>query len=211
MKSTPTSIFISPQKAEDLAAVAQNAALLAAQHAAVAKAEDRMKELPIPAKPPPAGAEGIDDHSKVKQHEGKEENFTYERRLIVAGDGAVGTKYGVEDRYIVWHPFPKKTRKVTIETLSASVKESPKPDHRPQVSCGQAILRIFHTAWWFVEPVFDPDSAVRKRWEQNEATWQDASILIMAAVLTVVFFLAIMVCGRTIGMGVRFMRLLTNF
>ena len=44
-------------------------------------------------------------------------------------------------------------------------------------------FRILQTAWWFVEPVFDPESGLRKRWERGDSpTLSDVGLFAAAAV-----------------------------
>jgi len=147
----------------------------------------------------------------INRHEVKEKNCAYERRLIIA-DGLVGTKYGLDDRLVVWHPSPAKVEEKTEKAdlnKTAMVKIDKKAAKcrskkvRFQVSFGQAMAHILQTAWWFVEPIFDPESALRNRWERNMINWQDISVFITAGIFGLCLGLMITVCGRIVGICLR--------
>ena len=42
------------------------------------------------------------------------------------------------------------------------------------------VFCMLRTAWWFVEPVFDYESAIRRRLGQQQLTWEDIRVLIAA-------------------------------
>lgn len=71
-------------------------------------------------------------------------------------------------------------------------------------------FRIIGTAWWFVEPVFHPQSEVRKRWEQRRLTWHDVGLVAAATFFAVAMFLtatAVAVAvARVVGMGLQLLR-----
>ncbi|KAG9241512.1 hypothetical protein BJ878DRAFT_482880 [Calycina marina] len=79
------------------------------------------------------------------------------------------------------------------------------------VSVGEAVSRITETAWWLVEPVFDPESNLRKRWEKDETTWKDVGTFVAAACFVACVTLMIVICGRTVGMCLRILRFAASF
>lgn len=64
------------------------------------------------------------------------------------------------------------------------------------------------TAWWFVEPVFDPKSAFRRRWERQELTWRDAVVIAGACLFGAGALQAAVICARLAGTAVQIVRLL---
>jgi len=103
------------------------------------------------------------------------------------------------------HPKPKgkeategKEKKVGAMTAKG---EGPRPVS-PQRVIGQVLMRIVQSVWWVVEPVFDPDSAIRRRWEQHRAIWQDVRVFLAAAVFTAGAFLITATCARILGWSV---------
>lgn len=63
------------------------------------------------------------------------------------------------------------------------------------------------TAWWFVEPVFDPKSAFRGRWERQELIWRDVVVIGGAGLFGAGALLAAVLCARMVGMAVQIVRL----
>jgi hypothetical protein len=92
----------------------------------------------------------------------------------------------------IYYPPPNITQRYargeTAEVVSPT-KEAPRPG-TPQPSIRQVLIRVVQTIWWFVEPAFEPDSAVRKRWEQGRLTWKDIGRF-LAAVLFIAMSLMI--------------------
>lgn len=224
--SIPISISMYPQKKGNKK-VARNAALMAMKPSPPPK--DRkpfmnQKGGPMISRPRPKvvleGPEGTGSPSGVANiYERKEEAVVYERKLIIM-DGSVGTKYGLEDKLVVWHPTPAKLEdkralapfiKITnVEADREAAKCNPKNEDS-QVSFGQAVCRVLQTAWWFVGPIFDTESALRKRWEEDMISWQDISIFITAGIFGMCLGLMAIVCGRIVGMCLRILRVVMGF
>lgn len=74
----------------------------------------------------------------------------------------------------------------------------------------QVLLVLLSTArhlilasWHFVEPVFDPTSALRARWGREELTWRDGVVVAGAGVFAGAALLAAVLCVRAVGVLVR--------
>jgi hypothetical protein len=78
--------------------------------------------------------------------------------------------------------------------------KGPKPVS-PQVSFGRVVLRVIQTIWWFVGPVFEPDSDVRRRWEHRRLTLQDIGLFLAATAFVAGMFMIIAMIARIIGMA----------
>ena len=167
------------------------------------------------------GRDDIGDPSRTREELEKDPGL-YEKRLSAAAR-AGGPKNGGEDSFVVWAPEPKAAymkagKHASLLTRitqgrqkggSSPFRRAPKP--APPRSTGQVIagiiFRIIETGWWFVEPVFDPCSDVRKRWKQHRLTWQDISLFIGAAIFGVGMFLMAVVFARVLGMGLQLLRM----
>lgn len=71
---------------------------------------------------------------------------------------------------------------------------------------GRILLRVMQTIWWFVGPVFEPDSDLRKRWERRRLTRQDKGLFLAAGVFMVGVVLFTAVCARIVGLSVQTLR-----
>jgi hypothetical protein len=82
----------------------------------------------------------------------------------------------------------------------------------PKIEMLQEIYKIVKelvsTIWWFVAPVFNPDSAFRRRWARQELTWQDIILIGGTGILGVGTFLAGALCARVVAMALLILRLL---
>jgi hypothetical protein len=83
--------------------------------------------------------------------------------------------------------------------------KAPKP-LTPETAIQQTMIRICQTAWWFVEPVFDPHSAIRQRWEQRRLTWKDISLVFAAATFTAGTLMVALVLARIAGLTFQAMK-----
>ncbi|KAK2626402.1 hypothetical protein QTJ16_004664 [Diplocarpon rosae] len=69
-----------------------------------------------------------------------------------------------------------------------------------QLSISQVLLGLLHGAWLFVEPVFNPDSAVRKRFERQCLTWTDVALFAAAAMFLAGGLLGVLLLVRLVGL-----------
>lgn len=65
---------------------------------------------------------------------------------------------------------------------------------------------MVRTARWFVEPVFNSESAIRQRLGQQQLTWEDIGVLIAAMLFGIGALLAGVVLTRILAMGVHVIR-----
>ena len=63
---------------------------------------------------------------------------------------------------------------------------------------------MVQTTWWFVEPVFNSESTIRERLDQQQLTWEDLRVLTAAMLFGVGALLAGVVLTRILGMGGHF-------
>lgn len=89
---------------------------------------------------------------------------------------------------MMYCPLPKRAPRdaegQTVEFVS-QIKKLPRPGHPPVPSTTQAMMRVVHTIWCFVEPAWEPDSAARKRWERRRPSWQDIGLFLAAALFAI--------------------------
>ena len=216
VKNIPISISTSPPMKENRK-IAQSAALIAARNSASVKDQMPLKDQKgVNNQPRPKtvreGPEGTGSRSGMRKgHEVQGEICTYERRLIIT-DGSVGTKYGLDDKLVVWHPTLAKVERNQVMASQKKGRDAEgdmkaakgsEDGEECQVSFQHALSCMLPTAWWLIEPIFNPESAWRKRWEGNMNTWKDISILIIAGIFGLCLGLMVVVCGRMVGMCLR--------
>jgi hypothetical protein len=136
------------------------------------------------------------------------------------------------DGFVVWHSHPpaammkKKGHddiREEMERKQASLKGAvavatrakarAQPDAKGQLPLGgmlRAAKQMVVTAWWFVEPVFDANSAFRRRWEQQQPTWHDALLICGACLFGVGALLAAVLCARVVGMALQIVRMVSG-
>ena len=72
-------------------------------------------------------------------------------------------------------------------------------------------FRMFQTAWWFVEPVFDPKSDVRARWERgHRLTLRDIVLFVAASVFMAAVLLIAILFFRVVITGLQIVRAFWN-
>lgn len=78
----------------------------------------------------------------------------------------------------------------------------------PQPSIRRMLIRVVQTIWWFVEPVFEPNSAFRKRWERDQyrLTLKDMGMCLAAALFTITIFMIIAGLVRIIGIAFQILK-----
>ncbi|PBP24114.1 hypothetical protein BUE80_DR005000 [Diplocarpon rosae] len=69
-----------------------------------------------------------------------------------------------------------------------------------QLSIDQVILGLLHGAWLFVEPAFNPDSAVRKRFEGQCLTYTDVGLFAAAAMFLAGGLLGVLLLVRLVSL-----------
>jgi len=84
----------------------------------------------------------------------------------------------------------------------SSGKGLPTPGRRPR-SIGQVVVGMAQSTWLMVEPVFDPESGIRRRFERRRLTWQDVGLLVAAAMFLTGTFLGTAVLVRLVGLGLQ--------
>ncbi|KAL2061655.1 hypothetical protein VTL71DRAFT_7032 [Oculimacula yallundae] len=228
MKNTPIfiSTSLSPEKDKQ---AARNAAQMAFQHLrhtlAVNKAERQNKDQLTPPKTRkqkeevkglvPGGKEGIGSPSRTDKQNGikREPPISTPNRK----------KPESEDRLVVHHPHPAAPKADNAGKSKAIIKgagmkavvlhqaggKSPvrippgKQARATQLSIDKALFGLLQNAWLFVEPVFNPDSEVRKRFDRQALTGQDVGLFIAAALFCFGGFIGLLVCARTLGVVVQ--------
>lgn len=129
---------------------------------------------------------------------------------------------GREDRLVIWHAAPVsgsrrgnnipgevEHKHVGIIASNAVVTQTQDPSSGGATLQQVALVLLSTTrhlilaAWCFVEPVFDPTSAFRARWESQQLTWRDGVVVVAAAVFGAAALLAAVLCGRVVGIVVR--------
>ncbi|KAK0118257.1 hypothetical protein ONS95_012558 [Cadophora gregata] len=224
MKSTPISISTSLSPEEDKQA-ARNAAQMAFQHLrhtlAVKKAEKRNGDQLIPPKlrkqkveirreanrVVPDGRGGIGSPLKTKQ-------------TIKVEPSPIRKKPGSEDKLMVRHPHPSSAPKaenagrmkgrdrkaVVLHQAGMSPVNRALRQAQAQLSVGQVVLGLLQNAWLFVEPVFNPDSGIRKRFDKQSLTWQDIGLFFAAALFCGGMFIVLVILARVVGIGLQALR-----
>ena len=91
----------------------------------------------------------------------------------------------------VFNPPPNITQRYargqTAEVVGFPIQKIPRPGlSQVHPSVKQAVTLVVQTTWWFVGPAFEPDSALRKRWEQGCLTGKDTGVLSAASLCMVV-------------------------
>ncbi|KAL5348375.1 hypothetical protein ACLOAV_006857 [Pseudogymnoascus australis] len=132
------------------------------------------------------------------------------------------------DKLVVWHAAPVPGLRRRSENAGELEKKkhvptSPPPTastHKPQkqdasqppggVTLQQVLIVLLSAArhlilasWRFVEPVYDPKSALRGRWGRDELTWRDGVVVACASLFAGMALLAAVLCGRVLGGVVR--------
>ncbi|KFY60751.1 hypothetical protein V497_03398, partial [Pseudogymnoascus sp. VKM F-4516 (FW-969)] len=119
---------------------------------------------------------------------------------------------GRDDRLLVWHAAPvsgsrrenaipgeveQSQKHVGMITPSAVTQPQDGPSSPGGATLQQVALVLLSTtrhlilaAWCFVEPVFDPRSAFRARWESQQLTWRDGVVVVGAVVFGAAALLA---------------------
>jgi hypothetical protein len=81
-------------------------------------------------------------------------------------------------------------------------KRAPPKSASPQlavVHAGEAAYRMLQTAWWIVEPVFNLESGIWKRWEKGDGlTWRDMGVFAAAAIFVLAALLAAILSIRVL-------------
>ena len=93
-----------------------------------------------------------------------------------------------------------------------SKRASPKPA-TPQLALLHTLsgiaFRILQTAWWFAEPVFDPESGLRKSWQRGDRlTMGDVGSFAAAAVFLGAVLLSAVMGIRVLVLVVQIVRAL---
>jgi len=179
----------------------------------------------------PRGNIDIGDPSKSRRPSVNDLDILKRRAEKGLLPGSPSTNRG-GDGFVVWHSHPaagmtKKKRdddaRGEMERKQASFKGAAavatrakartQPDVKGQLTLGgmlQAAKQMVVTAWWFVEPVFDANSAFRRRWERQQPTWHDALLICGACLFGVGALLAAVLCARVVGMVLQIVRMLSG-
>lgn len=133
------------------------------------------------------------------------------------------------DKLVVWHAAPvhgprrrsenageleKKKHVPTSPPPTSTSSQKPQrqdASHPPGGVTLQQVLVVLLSAarhlilasWRFVEPVYDPKSALRGRWGRDELTWRDGVVVACASLFAGMALLAAVLCGRVLGGVVR--------
>jgi hypothetical protein len=132
---------------------------------------------------------------------------------------------GRDDRLVIWHAAPvsgsrrenaipgeveQSQKHVGMITPNAVTQPQDGPSSPGGATLQQVALVLLSTtrhlilaAWCFVEPVFDPRSEFRARWESQQLTWRDGVVVVGAVVFGAAALLAAVVCARVVGVVVR--------
>ncbi|XMA16264.1 hypothetical protein WAI453_009055 [Rhynchosporium graminicola] len=230
LKNTPISISTSLSPIKEKQA-ARNAAQMAFQHLKhtmpVRKAEgQKMDQLTPPmtrkskeevGRAAPGGREGTESPSRTvigKQDIFKRQLPSPNRKNPESGD-----------KLTVRHPHPAApkadnagnskaaaVRAVVLhqaDTINSPAKGAGKhlqAARVTQLSVDKALLGLLHDAWLFVEPVFNPDSDVRKRFDRQALTGQDKGLFVVAAFFCAAVFVGSLVFLRVLGSVVQALR-----
>lgn len=133
-----------------------------------------------------------------------------------------------EDRLVVWHSEPGAGRKrkrndgdggaqkkhvgfrATAPAMITKGKPAAKAEVKAQPQLPLVLIRttkqMVLTAWWFVEPVFDPRSAFRGRWESQQLTWHDGVLIAGACLFGAGALVAAVLGMRLLGVVVQIVR-----
>ncbi|OBT45419.1 hypothetical protein VE00_04572 [Pseudogymnoascus sp. WSF 3629] len=128
------------------------------------------------------------------------------------------------DKLVVWHAAPvvgpRRRHEIPegdeikkhVGTVTPNASATPNHDTSPPggATLQQVLIVLLSTArhlilaaWCFVEPVFDPRSALRARWERQEMTWRDGVVVVGAGVFGAAALLAAVLGVRVVGGVVR--------
>jgi hypothetical protein len=165
----------------------------------------------------PAQDENVDigNPSTLKSELGK--GLKASQANAVSAARAATSRIGVSDKLAVWHPEPSAEKEVgeTGAHIKAIVlyqrhcvsskKGLPTPGRPPRSIC-QIIVGMAQGAWLIVEPVSDPKSSIRKRFERGYFTGEDVGLFVAAALFMVGMFLAIVAFARVVGIGLQTVR-----
>lgn len=125
------------------------------------------------------------------------------------------------DRLTVRHPHPhpapkaenagkskdgKDKKAVVLHQAGTSPDKKAPKQARAQLSVGQVVLVMLQNAWLFVEPVFNPDSGIRTRFDKQSLTGQDIGLFVAAALFCVGMFIVSVILVRVVGMGLQALR-----
>ncbi|OBT94923.1 hypothetical protein VE01_07490 [Pseudogymnoascus verrucosus] len=141
------------------------------------------------------------------------------------GMSRLGSPVRIErgDKLVVWHAAPVvgprrrndiagggENKHVGTVTPNASSKQKRDASQPGGATLQQVLIVLLSTgrylilaAWCFVEPVFDPRSALRARWERQEMTWRDGVVVVGAGVFGAAALLAAVLGVRVVGGVVR--------
>ncbi|OBT91233.1 hypothetical protein VE02_00310 [Pseudogymnoascus sp. 03VT05] len=137
------------------------------------------------------------------------------------GMNRLGSPVRIErgDKLVVWHAAPvigPRRRngipgaveiKKHVGTVTSNASLTPQKD-APQggATLQQVLIVLLSTArhlilaaWCFVEPVFDPRSALRARCERQKMTWRDGVVVAGAGLFGAAALLAAVLCVRVVG------------
>lgn len=130
---------------------------------------------------------------------------------------AITSRNAAGDKLAVWHPEPSAEKGVGETGKQgahmkaivlhqrrgvSSGRGLPTPGRPPQ-SIGQVVIGMAQNGWLVVEPVFDPESGIRRRFERQRLTWQDVGLFVAAAMFMTGTFLATVVFARVMGLGLQ--------
>jgi hypothetical protein len=135
---------------------------------------------------------------------------------------AITSRIAGSDRLAVWHPEPSAEKGVGETGKKGAHMKAIVPHQRPGVSSGrglptpgrpsrsigQVVIGMAQSGWLVVEPVFDPESGIRRRFERRRLTWQDVGLFVAAAMFMTGTFLATIIFARVVGLGLQAMNAL---
>ena len=180
------------------------------------KTEDtRNINTKVVGKPAQDGNVDIGNPSTFKSELGR--GLKASQASAVSATRAATSKIGVSDKLAVWHPEPsaeKEVREAGAHMKAivlyqrhgvSSRKGLPTPG-RPPRSIWQIVVGMAQGAWLIVEPVFDPKSSIRKRFERGRLTGEDVGLFVAAAMFMAGMFLVIVAFARVVGIGLQTVR-----
>ncbi|KAI9054675.1 hypothetical protein LZ554_001827 [Drepanopeziza brunnea f. sp. 'monogermtubi'] len=109
--------------------------------------------------------------------------------LKVENAGSKGTDDGKAVAFVLHQPSETQT-----SPAPSALKKKP-----PPLSVDQVMAGFWHSCWVFVEPAFNAESAVRKRFERQELTAQDWVLFAAAGGFVVGSFLVVVLGIRVLG------------
>ncbi|OWO98920.1 hypothetical protein B2J93_7007 [Marssonina coronariae] len=106
--------------------------------------------------------------------------------------------------------LPSREQKTAVMALrphgASPVPTMARKSRAQPLSVAQVVLGLLHSAWLFVEPAFNPDSAVRKRFERQCLTWTDIGLFAAAAMFVAGGLLGLLLLVRLLGLLAAAMR-----